>query len=138
MSDDLRRRDDSLLASLDKRLALLEQAHTLEGHAAVSRSQVVERAVDAVSSKVDAAVTLWQMSSADPAASPAGRALLAAAADLKGDLAVITVKVNAHDDFIQQTAGAIRLARWAIGTSLFAVIVQVLQIASAIAQRPPA
>jgi len=137
MTDDLRRQDDHLLASLDKRLALLEQAHTLQAQAAEARSHLTEKSFDALGAKVDAAITLWQNVTAEPSASPAGRALLADVGEIKGDVAAMGAKVELHDEFYQQTQGAIRLAKFAIGTSLLAAVVSFLQIVALVQRGAP-
>lgn len=83
MTDELRRRDDGLLTSLDKRLALLEQSHDLRGRAEEARSKTLEKSVDALGSEVKAAIVLWQTVTAEPTASPAGRALSAKLSELE-------------------------------------------------------
>ena len=122
MTDDLRRRDDVMLIGLDKRLALLEQAHTLRAEADAARQKVLEATLASLAAKVDAAIGLWQAVTAEPAASPAGRALLA-------DVTALQDKVEEHEDFVQQTNGAFRLARLALGTSLLAAVGTIVAIA---------
>jgi hypothetical protein len=135
-TDDLRRLDDQLLASLDKRLALLEQAQDLGAKAAEARSTSHDRAIETLRTEVKASLNAWQSSSAEPSASPAGRALLGDIAEVKIDVAAMGVKVDRHDELIQQFQGAIRLARFAIGTSALAAILQVIQLINMIG-RPP-
>jgi len=125
MTDDLRRARDRILASLDKRLALLEQAQDLGRKAAEARDHALERTVETLRAEVRASLDQWQAVTADPIASPAGRAVVA-------DITEVRAKVDEHDDFIQQTQGAIRLAKFAIGTSLLAAIVSFLQIVATI------
>lgn len=121
MTDDLRRLDDALLASLDKRLALLEQSSQLEGRTAEARAHAAEKSIDALSAKLDSAIGLWQTVTAEAKASPAGRAIVA-------DLTALRTSVEEHDEFIAQANGALRLARFAIGTSLLAAAGTIVQI----------
>lgn len=121
MTDDLRRRDDGLLVALDKRLALLEQAATLNSQTAAARSAAHDAAIETLSAKLDAALGLWHSVSAEPSASPAGRAVMA-------DLEEIKSKVDEHERFVVELAGALRLARLAFGTSLLSAVTSLLVI----------
>lgn len=121
MTDDLRRQDDVLLASIDKRLALVEQAARLSGEAATARSAAHDAAINALGTKLDGAVSMWQTVSAEPQASPAGRALVA-------DLEALSIKVEEHDDFVTSFSGALKLARFAFGTSIVSAVASILAI----------
>lgn len=129
MTDDLRRQDDRLAASLDKRMALIEQSHELQNEAAKARSQAHDAAIAALTAKVDAAIVLWQTVTAEPGASPAGRSLAA-------DLRAVSVKVEEHDDFIVGLGGAMRFARVAFGTSVVSAVASIVAIVALIGGQP--
>ena len=59
--------------------------------------------------------------------SPAGRLVSKAMADL-------TTTVETHEAYIQQAQGALRLARWALGSSLLALVASVLGIVRELAK----
>lgn len=131
--NDLRRQDDALMGDIDKRLALLEQAHALGQQAAEARDKAAERQIDALTAEVKSAITLWQTVSAEPSASPAGRALLE-------DMAADRTTLNAHDRMLdahearfQQQDGAMRFARAAFGTSIVSAVASVLAIVAVVA-----
>lgn len=130
MTDDLRRQDDIALAGIDKRLALLEQAHGHQAKLAEARSMASDRALEALGVEVKSAIVLWQTVTAEPQASPAGRALASDIEELRvKHIDDLRAKVDEHDDFMQQVLGTLRLARFALGTSLLALVVSVFQIA---------
>lgn len=126
MTDDLRRQDDIALASINTRLALLEQHQNLAGQTAGARSDSHDRAIEALGIKIDAAVSLWQAVTAEPSASPAGRALLEDVAALRRDVDGIDHRVDDHDAYILRADGALRLAKFALAGSVVAIIVAVL------------
>ena len=57
--------------------------------------------------------------SAELSASPAGRRVL-------GELSQLREDVDQHDDFVQQMTGALRLARFALGTSVLSVVANII------------
>jgi hypothetical protein len=124
MTEDMRRSGDALLTDIDKRLALVEQAQRLNDRAADMRWTTIEKAIGSLTAEVRAFASVMQAESAEPEASPAGRAM-------STSLNALASTVAAHDAFIQQTQGALRLARFAVGSSLIALVVSVLQIVSA-------
>lgn len=122
--DDLRRQDDVVLASLDKRLALLEQSGRLQADAADARGRSLETLINSLGTKLDSATERWQAVTAEPAASPAGRALVASMAQLRET-------VDEHEALVQQMSGALKFARLAFGTSILAGFVSFVQLAVA-------
>lgn len=125
MTDELRRRDDVLLSDIDKRLALLEQATSTAERTRDARDKAFEHQLSAVGARIEAAITLWQQTSSEPQASPAGRAVLARVEPLEETVAD-------HEVFIQQAQGAMRLARYALGTSVISLVLGIITIASLI------
>ena len=115
-----------MLNQFDKRLALLEQSHEHESKISAARGNAAEKAIEVIGAKIDSAIAMWQAVTAEPTASPAGRAMTA-------DINELAVKVAAHEQYIQQANGALRIARFALGTSLVALVGLVLQLASALA-----
>lgn len=127
MTDDTRRSGDALLSDIDKRLALVEQAQKLNDKAADMRWTTIERAIEALTLEVRSFAAVMAAESAEPKASPAGRAMSA-------DMEALARTVESHDVFIQQAQGALRLARFALGSSLVALLVSVLQVIAAFGQ----
>lgn len=111
MIDDLRRRDDIALASIDKRLALVEQAGDANAKVADARWTTVEASIRALDTKMDN----LGASLSEPQASPAGRSLLSDLSEMRGD-------VREHETFIAEVRGGLRLARFALGTSFISVV----------------
>jgi hypothetical protein len=130
MTDDLRRQDDLALAGIDKRLALLEQATTLGAKTAEARADAHDRQVAALGTKIDSAVALWHTIASEPQGSAAGRALLQDIGELKATVA-------AHELFIQQANGALRLTKFALGASLIAFAASLIQIITALTRVAP-
>lgn len=124
----LRRQSDRALADFDKRLALLEQARELDARSRDAHFRAIEQSISALGTKIDTALTTMVTQSAEPSASPAGRAVLSRLADL-------TTTVDAHDDFVQQVTGALRMARFALGTSFLSAIGTVVLAVTMLAAR---
>lgn len=118
---ELRRRDDVLLAEIDKRLALLEQAQAMEARTREAQAKALELQIASIGARVDNAISLWQSVSAEPVASAAGRAVIQRIEPLER-------MVDEHDDFIQQSQGALRLAKFAVGASLIALAASIIDI----------
>ena len=111
----LRRLDDQLMADIDKRMALVEQARVMDASARDAHFRALERQIEVLAAKIDTVLTTMAATTSDPAASSAGRQLVAR-------LTSIEETVETHDDFVQQMTGALRLARFALGTSFLSVI----------------
>lgn len=139
-----------MLASFDKRLALQEQAFAIGQKAADAQNVAVMRSIDALTAEVRAAVTTFASATADPHASAAGRAVLEdlgalgirldrtnqkvdAKADAKA-VAGLSATVEGHDDFIKEARGALKLARFALGTSLIGNVFALIAFASSLQQ----
>lgn len=118
----LRRREDVVLADFDKRLALIEQGADLHAKANEARQTSLQHGLDLLTAEVRTALSLIATATADPAASPMGRQLLASDNDLRRQLDDERQVVDSHDRFIAEARGALRLARFALGTSFLAVL----------------
>ena len=115
----LRRRDDRLIGDSNTRLSLLEQRNRLADEAHERRYGAIERAITDLSSQIDTALGTMASQSSELSASPAGRRVL-------GELATLRDAVKAHNEFIQQMTGGLRLARFALGTSFLSVMANVV------------
>lgn len=122
---DLRRQSDIALGSIDKRLALVEQAADSNAKVADARWGTVEAAIRAVDAKLDTVTAAMT----EPAASPAGRALAA-------DIVELTSDVRTHETFLAEVRGALRLARFALGTSFISVVGNIVLAIAMTGQRP--
>lgn len=107
----LRRQDDVVLQEIDKRLALLEQATKMERERADARSAAHDRAIDTLSVKVDAAITLWNNVVAEPAASPAGRALATDISEMRRDVDNNTGRISDLIKFRDEIRGSVQMLR---------------------------
>ena len=125
MTDDPKLRDTALLADIDKRLALLEQAQRVESGAREQRDKGFQVQLTGIGNRLDHTLDLWQTVTSDPAASAAGRAIGVR-------LSTVEVTVDEHEDFIRQAEGAMKLARWALGTSLVSLVATIVAILAAL------
>jgi hypothetical protein len=85
-AEDLRRRDDAMIADFDKRLALIERTRELEHENSKARAIAVDKSFDTVGVKLDRILDGQN----DAAATPAGRVLL-------GKLAAQDLRIDGHD-----------------------------------------
>lgn len=117
----LRRHDDQMLADFDKRLALIEQGNDLHAKANEARSAALQHAIDGLTVEVRNALQLISTATSDPSASPAGRQLMASDAELRKDVDDVSRASDGHEQFINEARGALRLAKFALGTSFLSV-----------------
>ena len=127
MTDDMRRSGDALLTDIDKRLALVEQAQRLGERASEHRWAEIERSIATLTAEVRKFAETSAAGAAELSGSAAGRLVGKAIADL-------TTTVAGHEAYIQQAQGALRLARWALGSSLLALVASVLGIVRELAK----
>lgn len=125
-----------MLADFDKRLSLMEQSSTLYAKASDARWESVQRSVDGLTSAVNTALTTLSTISADPSASPAGRQLLQMIHEIDGAQEAQDKEVEEHNRFISETRGALRLAKFALGTAVIGVIGDFLLAIADHAPRP--
>lgn len=130
MDDGLRRVSDHMLADFDKRLALVEQAQNLHAKASEARQEAVQKSIEALAAEIRGILNILQSSTADPKASPAGR-------QLSEDLEFLKKEVQEHDDFVSEVRGAIKLARFALGTSLLSALGTLVLLYRSIQQTVP-
>lgn len=104
-----------MLTEFDKRLALLEQFITIHAKTSDTRWEAVSAQITALGLEIRAILSQVQASAGDATASPAGRAIVAGIAEIRAD-------VDRHDTFITELNGALRLARFALGTSFLSVV----------------
>lgn len=129
VSEDLRRKDDLQLAALDKRLSLSEQARDLHAQVQDARLATISESMKSLDSKIDSAterlaakIDTTLAAIAEPTSSPAGRALQSEIDELRNKVERIDGSVTGHDTFLSEVRGALKLARFALGTSFLAVL----------------
>lgn len=125
MTEELR--TGALLADIDKRLALVEQAQRLGERAAEHRWELVERSLAVLTNEVRKYAETSSSAASELSGSAAGRLV-------EKHIDELTESSERHETFIQQAEGALKLARWALGSSLLALIVSVLSIVRELAK----
>lgn len=124
--EDLRRQDDILLNDLATKVALLGQAQSLNDNNGTLRFAAIDKSFEAVNLKLDRILD----GQSDPAASPAGRQLLEKIEDVRSDGVTTATIVSGHEEIINQTLGAVRMAKLAIGLAGLSTLSQLIALAS--------
>jgi hypothetical protein len=125
----LRRQDDQLLASVDKRLAVLEAVGRVGEATSEARHKTLERTLENIEKKVDDAAALVTLTSTDIAGTPVGRFISQELTELHAADEGHGLAIDAHQKFIDQATGAVKLAKFALGTSALSVIASLITAA---------
>ncbi len=125
--DDRRRASETLLSDIDKGLALVEQAQRLGDTANEHRWTLLERSIEGLTIEVRKYAELSAAGAAELSGSAAGR-------QVARHIDELSATVADHETFILETRGALRLARWAMGSSLLALVASVLGIVRELAR----
>jgi hypothetical protein len=130
--DLLRRRDDALLTALQTEVALLKQHNDLTSKTDDARFGRIDEAFKAQGAKLDRILDGQN----DPDATPSGRALRAEIKDTRDDVAVLSPKVEAHEELRQQLIGATRVARLAMAVAGMTAIGNAIGLVADILRAP--
>lgn len=128
-------RDEMTLASMDKRLALIEQAQTLGTKAADAQSAAQTTAINALGTRMDAAITLMTSMSAEPEGSPMGRAIVREIRAIKAVQADHEEKLGEHGAYFDQLKGSIGTLKAAsLGLGAVATLLGIIAVVQTFTQ----
>lgn len=123
-----------MLAEIDKRLALLEQAQTLNTRQSDASFKALDSKLDSIAAKVEASAATSVASHAEAAATPAGRQLSNAIADERKRNDAQDLDIEALEKFRDEFEGSLKSMRALV--VIFGAITAVLAIITFIANLP--
>lgn len=128
-----RRQGDAVLNELTTKVALISQAQALSEEANKARAHATDNAIATLGLKLDTIATGLN----EPSGSPAGRQLLEKIGDVKVDGEATRKIVDTHEEIIQQSLGAVRMAKVAFALAGASFLAQIGGVAVDLLSRKP-